>query len=833
MRLSKAKFAGKDESFDALRKIVECKNSNTPAEKILVRDTRHSLMQFVRQNPEYPSLLRFIMLAIHVTDSPDNTVDEQIRLNSNDFKNPAEINNSLYTQLRMHSSCSCDTQHLECPRLRLEPGHDNGDEADASFDVLFAAGSRSFRATKCQSRWREVKVLVASRNRTPRKKQVSFSGQRSSPSRSMSPLTLSLRKLEPGEFCRLIGNEKSIPVHFHVQNNVMKFASPARGTKWRGFLPLASVSLAEWLEQTAYLSNRVKITLAYTIARSVWQYFDSYWMANPWTHDNIQIMKETIGDQNHSRPHPYFTTKLHKFKSQILDYCIADDLFHMYPSILALGVILIEIATKQPFIHDAAQYLWNQTTINDYYEWAWTTASGSNLGSMIGAAYEAVVNNCLDAELFRDGPIDPSKAAQDLEIRQSRLYEKVVLPLQDLYHAYRDDWEIQENSKVDLPVRTESHREHNRSGDRSQFSIAIFCALPLEADAVGELFEETFGEEFRNQRKAVGDDNTYTLGKIMHHNVVLVHMAGMGKGAASQAASSLRSSFPEIRLALLVGICGGVPSYLGAKNDLILGDVVISDGIVQYDFGRLFPDTFLSKARPEISGSKIRGLLAKLKGLRGEERIETKLSQHLKVLQHTLGPKRAGYPGMDTDELFQSGYRHKHQDPAACDICRTCTLGTDPICEEARSLTCQQLGCQKGLLIPRKRLQEASASDCPPTPKVHFGFVGSGDTVMKSGQHRDHIASQHDLIAFEMEASGVWDILPCLVIKGVCDYADSHKNKVWQHYAAATAASCMKAVLEECAKGEWFLAGILTDMALRGPVGYNNTYIAFPKSRAD
>jgi nucleoside phosphorylase len=48
-----------------------------------------------------------------------------------------------------------------------------------------------------------------------------------------------------------------------------------------------------------------------------------------------------------------------------------------------------------------------------------------------------------------------------------------------------------------------------------------------------------------------------------------------------------------------------------------------------------------------------------------------------------------------------------------------------------------------------------------------------------------------------MESAGVWDNFPCVVIKGVCDYADSHKNKKWQGYAAATAAACMKAFLKE------------------------------------
>ncbi|OCL06966.1 hypothetical protein AOQ84DRAFT_273248, partial [Glonium stellatum] len=67
---------------------------------------------------------------------------------------------------------------------------------------------------------------------------------------------------------------------------------------------------------------------------------------------------------------------------------------------------------------------------------------------------------------------------------------------------------------------------------------------------------------------------------------------------------------------------------------------------------------------------------------------------------------------------------------------------------------------------------------------------------MKSGYHRDEIAAREKVIAFEMEGAGVWDNFSTIVIKGVCDYADSHKNKMWQRYAAATAAPCMKAFLE-------------------------------------
>ncbi|WYZ45759.1 hypothetical protein EsH8_VIII_001075 [Colletotrichum jinshuiense] len=44
-----------------------------------------------------------------------------------------------------------------------------------------------------------------------------------------------------------------------------------------------------------------------------------------------------------------------------------------------------------------------------------------------------------------------------------------------------------------------------------------------------------------------------------------------------------------------------------------------------------------------------------------------------------------------------------------------------------------------------------------------------------------------------MEGAGVWDEAPCIVVKGICDYADNHKKKTWQVYAAATAASVLKA----------------------------------------
>jgi nucleoside phosphorylase len=82
------------------------------------------------------------------------------------------------------------------------------------------------------------------------------------------------------------------------------------------------------------------------------------------------------------------------------------------------------------------------------------------------------------------------------------------------------------------------------------------------------------------------------------------------------------------------------------------------------------------------------------------------------------------------------------------------------------------------------------------TPVIHYGIIASGNQVMKDGITRDRISSElGGVLCFEMEAAGLMNSFPCLVIRGICDYADTHKNKSWQPYAAATAAAYTKELL--------------------------------------
>ncbi|PWY78491.1 purine and uridine phosphorylase [Aspergillus sclerotioniger CBS 115572] len=311
--------------------------------------------------------------------------------------------------------------------------------------------------------------------------------------------------------------------------------------------------------------------------------------------------------------------------------------------------------------------------------------------------------------------------------------------------------------------------------DRRDFDVAIICALQLEADAAEALFDHFWDDAGDQYGKAPGDQNTYRTGVIGNHNVVLAYMPGIGKGYAASVAASFRSSFQGIRLALLVGICGGVPG--GTEKGIFLGDIVISDEIVIYDLGRRLPGGFYRKEALTNSpvNLEIRAFLHKLKGQKGREHLLNQTHRHLTTLQDRTGDYRC--PARRLDRLFKPTYHHKHHNAARCWKCKK-----NELCKQAQETLCEELKCDTRRLVVRSR----------PSPNgidIHFGRIASGDTVMKSGVDRDKIAAEENVIAFEMEGAGICNNLPCIVVKGVCDYADSHNDKVWQKYTAGTAAA--------------------------------------------
>ena len=348
-----------------------------------------------------------------------------------------------------------------------------------------------------------------------------------------------------------------------------------------------------------------------------------------------------------------------------------------------------------------------------------------------------------------------------------------------------------------------------RPADRYAFEVGIICALRTESDAVEAIFDEFWEEDEEDHYgKAPGDPNSYTLGRIGRHDVVLAHMPGMGKGSAASVAASFCASFPNIRLGLVVGICGGVPQPVVDSDEIFLGDVIVSTGLIQFDFGRQSANKLVRKdtlddnlGRPNL---EIRAFLHKVQGWRARTELRRLLSENIAEIFDKEAFTDWKRLRSQDDKLFHASYRHKHHDTAVCNICAQCIEADSVVCDAALKLPCTQLKCDESQLVHRRTNRRLPASAAPTdamsqvsSPAIHFGFLGSGDVVMKSALHRDLLAAEENVIGFEMEGAGVWDNFPTIVIKGVCDYADSHKDKRWQSYASITAAACAKALLRQ------------------------------------
>ncbi|KAI8648292.1 PNP-UDP-1 domain-containing protein [Fusarium keratoplasticum] len=291
----------------------------------------------------------------------------------------------------------------------------------------------------------------------------------------------------------------------------------------------------------------------------------------------------------------------------------------------------------------------------------------------------------------------------------------------------------------------------------SDYTVGWICALPIEMAAAKAMLDDVHDSLLTSAY----DTNAYTMGNIGVHNIVIACLPARqyGTNSAATVASNMRRSFPSIHFGLMVGIGGGVPG----RVDLRLGDVVVSDQVVQYDLGKTVQDGHFERTGTlNKPPQALMTAVAKLQADHALEpsRIPSILSEMLR--KHTF-MTRFTHPGTLQDRLFDGTYDHVLS-MDSCELCDTSMLLNRP----ARTST---------------------------DPKIHYGVIASGNQVMKHGRTRDQLAQELGVLCFEMEAAGLMDIFPCLVVRGICDYSDSHKNKQWQEYAAATAAAYAKELL--------------------------------------
>ncbi|KAK2616324.1 hypothetical protein QQS21_000758 [Conoideocrella luteorostrata] len=301
------------------------------------------------------------------------------------------------------------------------------------------------------------------------------------------------------------------------------------------------------------------------------------------------------------------------------------------------------------------------------------------------------------------------------------------------------------------------------------YTVGWICAIVTEYVAAQELLDE---EHDQPEFISTDDTNDYTLGRLGKHNVVVAVLPGgeYGTSSAASVATHMLRSFPNIRIGLMVGIGGGAPS---AKHHIRLGDIVVSEprdgesGVFQYDFGktiqgRAFQYTRALNQPPTSLRTAMTGIQAqhKRKGHQLEATINAILEKNPRLEEEY---KR---PAPETDRLFKSEVTHD-----ACGCAGSCA--TEPL-----------------NLVPRRPRTKKEDN-----PAIHYGLIASANQLMKDAVVRDKLAMEKAVLCFEMEAAGLMNLFPCLVIRGICDYADSHKNKEWQGYAAIAAAAYAKDLL--------------------------------------
>ncbi|PQE07749.1 Ankyrin repeat protein [Rutstroemia sp. NJR-2017a BVV2] len=266
-------------------------------------------------------------------------------------------------------------------------------------------------------------------------------------------------------------------------------------------------------------------------------------------------------------------------------------------------------------------------------------------------------------------------------------------------------------------------------------------------------------------RTQTNDNNSYCLGSMCNHSIVVVCLPSMGTNSAAACITQMVNTFPSLRACAIVGIGGGVPP------EVRLGDVVISTSkgstaaVVQSDMGKL-KDTLLESTSLMNNPSTL--LLTASK---------TMMAKHEQL--ETLPHLRPGYLKTDSfqDVLYISSYAHVEDDS------KTNQCNGDE--SDGKIDNCHR--CDKSKTVLRE----------PRDMCVHYGPIASGNQVIKSAIWRDHINKQlgGNILCFGMEAAGLMNNFPCIVIRGICDYADSHKNDGWQRDAAAVAAAVFKELL--------------------------------------
>ncbi|KAI1096107.1 nucleoside phosphorylase domain-containing protein [Rostrohypoxylon terebratum] len=301
------------------------------------------------------------------------------------------------------------------------------------------------------------------------------------------------------------------------------------------------------------------------------------------------------------------------------------------------------------------------------------------------------------------------------------------------------------------------------------YTIGWICVLAKEQTAAIMMLDEKHGDV----NKQSNDPNTYSLGSIEGHNVVIACLP-IGWGGSNTVATIaiwMTSTFPSIRLCLLVGIGSGIPPTVR------LGDVVVGmphdgfPGVAEWQLDR--QDTYKKIAEMRHPPSVLVSALTKLESLH-----EMQGSNVSKYLATVKANERLAAKYLVSDAL------------------------QDPLFEK------DEIKNGSGINTGLKRMDSTQMTRPEPREhKIHYGLIVSTSIPIKDKVNRNNLSStigNNRLLCIDTEISNITTNFPCIVIRGICDYADEHRDACigWQEPAAAVSATFAKEVLSTLAKAD-------------------------------